>query len=176
MNIPFISGNRTQPQPNQQTQMRPIMQAQDTQQPQSATGPRAGYPQMQPTRDERYLDFLLNPCIPRNRPHLEKFWPLATEASKHLQLTKITDPGTLFRLKRAITDLYRVADWDAPEYFEQRCLKFFSDIQMLKSVTYSTGMREREALVACTVSNIVRDDRTPPPKESSSFLGGMFSR
>lgn len=171
----FIGGRKTAQPPDPQVQAQPTPQ-----QIQAASSPLLNqprqYPTPQPTRDERYLDFLLNPCIPKERKHLSKYWPLVSDAAKHLQLTKITDPGLFHSLNRQIQDLFVVGSWDADEYFDMRCIKLFSKIQLLKSTTYAVGMREREALVACTVSNIVRDDRTPPPKESHGFLGGMFSR
>mgnify|MGYP000907811856 CR=1 FL=1 len=136
---------------------------------------RQRYPTIDKTKDERYLDFILNPKVPKD-PRTDRLYPFSTEAAVHLQLTNIPDLPTYFRLKNMVIDLFRIEGWDAPEYLQLRLLKFFSEIQMLKSAGWTKNPRERDALNESRQQLTLRDDRTPLPRESNGFLAGFFNR
>lgn len=159
----------TQPQPPEEArysaeQVREIVQNERA---------RREYPEIDKTKDERYLEYLLHPAAPPN-PHVTKFYTMAGEAAKHLELANIADPVMYQRLRRSVTDLFRIAAWDAPEYFEQRQLKFEAELLMTKSVGWTKNARERDALNETRNSMAIRDDRPVQPRESHGFLQGFF--
>jgi hypothetical protein len=78
------------------------------------------------------------------------------------------------RLRRSVTDLFRIGAWDAPEYFEQRQLKFESELLMTKSIGWTDNARERDALNETRNAMMIRDDRPQQPRESHGFLQGFF--
>jgi hypothetical protein len=137
--------------------------------PQSGFTPR-------PTKDERYLQFLLGAGLPKARPHLEKHWLLASEVVKHLQLTNFPDKESYQKFKQMLTDQFRVGGWDADEYFDELQLKRFGNLMAQKSISWTRVPRERDALNEDRHTTVVRDDRTPIPRESPTLIGGMFSR
>lgn len=173
MNLnPFRRSPRvmTQPQPPQEArysaeQVREIVQQERA---------RREYPEIDKTKDERYLEYLLHPATPDNLPELDKFYSLAGEAAKHLELANIADPVMYQRLRRSVTDLFRIAAWSAPEYFRQRQLKFEAELLMTKSVGWTKNARERDALNETRNSMAIRDDRPVQPRESHGFLQGFF--
>lgn len=134
-----------------------------------AQGPR-------PTKDERYLQFLLGAGLPRAKPHLEKHWLLASEVVKHLQLTNFPDWNSYYKFKQMLTDQFRVAGWDADEYFDELQLKRFGNLMAQKSISWTKVPRERDALNEDRHTTVVRDDRTPIPRESHGIMAGMFAR
>lgn len=134
---------------------------------------RRSYPDIEKTKDERYLEYLLHPATPKNR-HIEKFYTMAGDAAKHLELANISDPVMYQRLRRSVTDLFRIAAWDADEYFEQRQLKFETELLMSKSIGWTKNARERDALNETRNAMSIRDDRPQQPRESQGFLQGFF--
>lgn len=131
------------------------------------------YPGLEKTKDERYLDYILNPKSPDN-PHISKFYAFASDAAVHLQLANIPDPTIYYRFRRGVVDLFRTAAWDADEYFEQRQLKFETELLMTKSIGWTKNTRERDALNENRSNMIIRDDRPQQPRESPGFIQGFF--
>lgn len=141
--------------------------------PQYITG---GLPQPRPTKDERYLQLLLGSGLPKDRPHIDKHWLIASEANRHSQLTNFSDRAEFHRYKMMLTDQMRVGGWDAPEYFDELSLRRYGIILGQKSISYTKVPRERDALNEDRHTTVVRDDRTPIPRESHGIMAGMFSR
>ena len=133
---------------------------------------------LEPTRDERYLHYLLHPSVPDSARQngRERLWLLKPEAVKHLQLTMFPDQTSYHRFKKSLADLMRIANWDADDYLQERQLKLYAEIMGRKSIGWTPNPRERDAINENRMTNVVRDDRTPPPRESHGFLGGLFGR
>ena len=136
---------------------------------------KRGYPGMEKSKDERSVEYLLHPKTPPT-PHINKFYALAGESAIHQELANIADPVIYYRLRRTVTDLFRIGAWDADEYFEQRQVRFLSELFLTKSIGWTRNSRERDAINEFRQTNTIRDDRAAPPRESPGFIQGFFSR
>lgn len=136
---------------------------------------KRGYPGMEKSKDERSVEYLLHPKTPPT-PHINKFYALAGESAIHQELANIADPVIYYRLRRTVTDLFRIGAWDADEYFEQRQVRFLSELFLTKSIGWTRNSRERDAINEFRQTNTIRDDRAVPPRESPGFIQGFFSR
>lgn len=136
---------------------------------------RRGYPGMEKTKDERSIEYLLHPKTPATK-HINKFYALAGESAIHQELANIADPTIYYRLRRTVTDLFRIGAWDADEYFEQRQVRFLSELFLTKSIGWTRNSRERDALNEFRQTSTIRDDRPQQPRESHGFIQGFFSR
>lgn len=132
------------------------------------------YPPPMKSLTEQQMDRLLNPDVPK-RAHLDRYWSFVGDAARHMELTNIPDRETMQKLEDMATDIRRVAMWDAEKYFEERQMTFFTRLMLLKSAGWTKNSRERDALNESRLTNEMRDNRNPPPKEHGgflSFLGG----
>ena len=136
---------------------------------------KRGYPGMEKSKDERSVEYLLHPKTPPT-PHINKFYALAGESAIHQELANIADPVIYYRLRRTVTDLFRIGAWDADEYFEQRQVRFLSELFLTKSIGWTRNSRERDAINEFRQTNTIRDDRAAPPRESPGFIQGFFAR
>jgi hypothetical protein len=127
------------------------------------------FPPIAKTLTEKQMHLLLNPEVPRNE-NLDRYWSFSREAARHLQLTNIPNPFDMRRLEEITTDILRIGAWDADEYFDERQLRFFTRILMLKSAGWTKNNRERDALNESRLTSEMRDNRNPPAKEHGGFL------
>jgi hypothetical protein len=136
---------------------------------------RRGYPSLEKTKTERELHLLLDPNAP-DVPHVNKFYSLVGGSGIHQELANIADPIIYYRLRRTVSDLFCVGSWDADEYFEQRQIRFLSELLLTKSIGWTKNSRERDAINEFRQTNTIRDDRPQMPRESPGFFHGFFNR
>lgn len=127
------------------------------------------FPPIAKTMTEKQMHLLLNPEVPR-KDNLDRYWAFSQKAARHLQLTNIPNPFEFRKLEEMITDILRIAAWDADEYFDERQLRFFTRIMMYKSAGWTHNNRERDALNESRLTSEMRDNRNPPAKEHGGFL------
>lgn len=131
------------------------------------------YPQMEMTKDEKYICKLLDPKAPISDQN-EPFYIFAGESAPHLALTNIPDPYIYQRMRKKAIDLMRVHGWSASEYFEMRQLLMLAETFLMKSISYTRSSREREQLNESRTAMTVRDDRALQPRESQGILSGFM--
>jgi hypothetical protein len=127
------------------------------------------------TPDEKVLDSLLNPDIPK-RDHLDKYYSIASEAARHLALTNIPDEWVMHKMRVMVQDLFRVGGWSAPEYFDERQLKFSSTLHLYKSAGWTKNSRERDALNESKITQRISQDVATSPRETGNFFNGLLGR
>ena len=127
------------------------------------------YPPPMKSLTEQQMDRLLNPDVPK-RDHLERYWAFVSQAGRHMELTNIPSPMEMQQLEDMANDIKRVAMWDAPKYFDERQMTFFTKIMLYKSAGWTKNSRERDALNESRLTSEMRDNRNPPPKEHGGFL------
>jgi hypothetical protein len=125
------------------------------------------------TPEQHHLEMLLNPDIPP-RPHLDKFYALAKETARHLSLTNIPDPYEMHKINLLVSDLFRIASWSAPEYFEERQLKLESRILLLKSAGWTKNSRMIDSLNEQRVHQHVIAEQNTRPRETQGFIAGLL--
>lgn len=128
---------------------------------------------------ERQMEKLIDPDVPTDTDskELNKLWIFSSKATRHIELTNIPTPEAHKIIRRKMTDLTRIAHWDADEYLQVRMAKFFvTDILGGKSIGYTRHSRERDALNENRITQTIRDDRPLPPRESGGFLNFVRGR
>lgn len=125
------------------------------------------------TPEQHHLEFLLNPDIPE-RDHLKKFYALAEQSARHLALTNIPDPHEMYKMNLFVSDLFRIASWSAPEYFEERQLKFESRIHLLKSAGWTKNSRMLDALNEQRIHQHILAEQNTGPRETQGFIAGLL--
>lgn len=129
--------------------------------------PSAGMP-----LGERTLAKLLDPDIP-NTKSLADLWIFSGPVARHVELTNIPTPEAHKKLRRRVTDIMRVKEWDADEYAAERMARFvFCDILAGKSIGYTRHSRERDALNENRITQSISAGRPDVPKDSG---GGFLS-
>lgn len=120
---------------------------------------------------ERQMETLLKPDLPKKGP-LEKLWIFSGEATRHVQLTNIPTENDKHRFDRNVNDLLRVATWDADDYLDLQQAKFLvTKVLAAKSIGYTRMPRERDALNENRITQTIRDDRPPLPKDTGGLFG-----
>lgn len=188
--IPFGRKKRVQAQPEEavvlprqgngyytQEQVQAIIIAERERMQQASQAGAGGrsYPLIDQTKDERYLEKILDPHAPLTE-QTRRFYSLAGPAAVHLSLTNIPDPYIYQRLRMHIEDLFLLRSWSADDYFEMRQLKLLGEALLLKSVGYTPNIRERDALITSGQSMTMRDDRAQQPRESGNIIAGFLNR
>jgi hypothetical protein len=187
--IPFGRKKRVQSQPEEPVaiprqgngyytteQVQAIIAAERERQQQQITGAGGrSYPLMDQTKDERYLEKILDPHV-RDEDLADVFYAIAGDAAVHLSLTNIPDPHIYQRLRMHMEDLFLLYSWSANDYFKMRQLKLVGEAMLLKSIGYTKNIRERDALITSGTAMTMRDDRASPPRESGNILAGFLNR
>lgn len=120
---------------------------------------------------ERQMETLLKPDLPKKGP-LEKLWIFSGEATRHVQLTNIPTENDKRRFDRNVNDMLRVATWDADDYLDLQQAKFLvTKVLAAKSIGYTRMPRERDALNENRITQTIRDDRPPIPKDNGGLFG-----
>ena len=127
------------------------------------------------TPDEKVLEALLHPDIP-DRPELKKYYALASDAARHLALTNIPDDWVMHRFKEFVADLFTVGAWSAPEYFNERQLKFETQLHLYKSAGWTKNSRERDALNESRITQKLTQETNTAPRETGNFFGALWGR
>jgi len=122
---------------------------------------------------ERQMETLLKPDLPiRSGGPLKKLWIFSGEATRHIQLTNIPSESEMRRFNRGINDIMRVATWDADDYLDAQQAKFLvCKVLAPKSIAYTRMPRERDALNENRITQTIRDDRPPIPKDNGGLFG-----
>ena len=169
MPIPIISRLIGKPQRQQQVQQgNPTL---DNIRAQALNQTRGMGPLKTP--EQHHLEMLLNPDIPK-RPHLEKFYSLAQDCARHLELTNIPDPSEMYKMNIFVSDLFRIASWSAPEYFEERQLKFVQRILLLKSAGWTKNSRMIDSLNEQRIHQHILAEQNTGPRETQGFIAGLL--
>jgi hypothetical protein len=152
---------------------------QERQQPMVVNNPPANFQRKSmsgpiQTMEEKNLELLLCLNVPDRHDLPNRYFSLAGEPARHLQLTNIYSESVLDKISRWSTDLICVGSWDAEQYFDERQMKFMSYVASLKSVSYSGHPTERQSLNEQRLTQTQRVQYDAPPRESSSFLMGMM--
>ena len=130
------------------------------------------FPDMELTKDERYMCKILDANVPESA-ETEDLYLFAGKASTHVALTNIFDPYVYQRLRRRGIDLMRIRRW-GNKYFRERQYGTLYELNLLKSVSFSRSSREREQLNETRTNMTIRDDRALQPRESHSMVGGWL--
>lgn len=121
---------------------------------------------------ERQMETLLKPDLPVKKGPLEKLWIFSGEATRHVQLTNIPTEADKRRFDRNVNDILRVATWDADDYLDLLQAKFLvTKVLAAKSIGYTRMPRERDALNESRITQTIRDDRPPIPKDNGGLFG-----
>lgn len=135
-------------------------------------------PEINKSLGEKQMDTLLKPDLPvkPNGP-LAKLWIFSGEVTRHVQLTNIPSEHEKHRLELHVVDLERVSNWDGSDYLDTLQAEFaFTQLLASKSITYTKAPRERDALNESRLTQTLRDDRAPLPKNSGGGLLGFLTR